>query len=66
MNLLFVNPKYIFNPNNFEEKDEYYKTLEDASNLCLKYAADYLGVELKVVLNYKDAINEYASNEEYS
>ena len=61
----FVNPNYIFNPNNFEEKDEYFETIEDSDNLCLKYAADYYGVELKVVLNYEDAINEIASNKEY-
>ena len=41
----FILPKYLLEP---------YKQ----DNLCLKEAADYYGVNFKIVLNYKDAINE--------
>jgi hypothetical protein len=41
----FILPKYLLEP---YKKD----------NLCLKEAADYYGVNFKIVLNYEDAINE--------
>ena len=41
----YICPKYLLEP---------YKK----GNLCLKEAADYYGVNLKIVLNYEDAINE--------
>ena len=41
----FILPKYLLEPYNQD-------------NLCLKEAADYYGVNFKIVLNYEDAINE--------
>ena len=41
----YIYPKYLLEP---------YKK----GNLCLKEAEDYYGVNLKIILNYEDAINE--------
>ncbi|KAH0789975.1 hypothetical protein GPJ56_006102 [Histomonas meleagridis] len=41
----YVNPKYIFEP-------------KDGQTECIKTAVEYFGIEIKVVLNYYDAIQE--------
>ena len=50
----YVNEEYLLKPN----IDENYGFFVFQNNLCIKTAADYYGVELKIVLNYEDAINE--------
>ena len=49
----YVKEEFILNPN-LEQKNKFYKN----DNLCIKTAADYYGVEIKIVINYEDAITE--------
>ena len=56
----FIRPEYILIPNKEEEKEtnKNSKNIEDEQIMCIKSAADHYGIELKIVLNYEDAINE--------
>ena len=55
----FIKPEYILKPNPEDEKELIEEELEeDEKIMCIKSAADHYGIELKIVLNYEDAINE--------
>ena len=51
----YIKEEFLLNPN--LEQQTLYKFYEN-DDLCIKKAADYYGVELKIVINYEDAINE--------
>ena len=59
----FIKPEYILKPNPKDEEELINNQDEDEMKenekiMCIKSAADHYGIELKIVLNYEDAINE--------